>query len=74
VRGLTFRAFLIRIGGDGSRRRFVRGSLMQARTVHGVASFDRINIKAPGRYVLRVKLGDLRANSAPFVIRPAATP
>lgn len=70
VRGRTFHAFLIRIG-PGSRRRFVRGSLMRARTINGVASFNRLTVRAPGRYVLRVRLGHLRVASAAFDIGPA---
>ncbi len=68
--GLQVRLTLIRIG-KGSRGHFVRGSVVQAKTVGGVATFRRLKISAPGRYILRAKVGRQHADSAPFDIEAA---
>ena len=68
--GLTVRLTLIRIG-KGSRGHFVRGSVLHAKAKAGVATFSRLTISAPGRYVLRARLGHQHADSAVFDIGPA---
>ncbi len=66
--GLTVRVSLVRMGTH-SRGHFVRGSVLHARTVNGVATFDHLAISAPGRYVLRAVIGRQRAFSQVFEVR-----
>ena len=68
--GLDVHLTLIRVG-KGSRGHLVRGSVVQAKTVGGVATFRRLSISAPGRYVLRATLGHQHVDSAAFDIDPA---
>ena len=67
--GLQVRLILIRVG-KRSRGHFVLGSVVHAKTKHGVATFQSLRISAPGRYVLRAKVGRHHADSAPFDISP----
>ncbi len=64
---LTVRVTLIRIGAR-SRGHFVRGSVLRAKTVNGIATFRRLAISAPGKYQLRVEVGGKRLRSQVFVI------
>jgi hypothetical protein len=70
--GLDVSLTLIRVG-RGSRGHLVRGSVVHAKTIGGVATFRRLKISAPGRYVLRVRVGRQHVDSAPFDIGPAMT-
>ncbi len=65
--GLTVRLTLVRVG-IRSRGHFVRGSLLRARTVNGVATFNHLAISAPGQYMLRAAVGRQRVDSEVFVI------
>ena len=62
---LTVRVTLIRID-DRSRKHVVRGSLLQAKTVDGVATFNHLVIKKPGRYELHVEVGEQHVYSEVF--------
>jgi hypothetical protein len=53
--GQTVHLTLIRIGVR-SRGHFVRGSVLKAKTVDGLATFDHLAISAPGRYKLRAEI------------------
>ena len=63
--GVTVRVTLIRID-DRSRRHIVRGSSLHAKTVDGVATFNYLVIKEPGRYELHVEVGQRHVNSEFF--------
>lgn len=63
--GLTVRVTLIRID-NRSRKHIVRGTLLQAKTVNGVATFNDLVIKKPGRYELHVEVGQRHINSKIF--------
>jgi hypothetical protein len=54
--------------GIGARGSFVPGSVVQATTVNGVATFRHLAISAPGRYQLRAEVGLLDAVSGFFDI------
>ncbi|QEH39071.1 hypothetical protein OJF2_76830 [Aquisphaera giovannonii] len=72
VDGVRVRLVLVRVG-KGSRGHLARGSVVFARTKNGVATFNRLAITAPGRYVIRIKAGLRRhADSAPFDVGPRA--
>jgi hypothetical protein len=70
VKGLDVRLTLIRVG-KGPRGHLVRGSVVHAKTVAGVATFRRLRIRKPGEYVLRAGVGRQHADSAAFDIAPA---
>ena len=63
--GLTVRVTLFRIGAR-SRRHIVRGSLQRAKTVNGVATFNHLVIRKPGRYELRGVVGQRQVFSEVF--------
>ena len=67
--GLDVHLTLIRLGKE-SRGHLVRGSVVQAKTVGGVATFRRLILSAPGPYVLRATLGRQHVDSAVFNIDP----
>jgi hypothetical protein len=64
---LTVRMTLIRVGAR-SRGHFVRGSVLRAKTVDGIATFRRLAISSPGKYELRVVVGRKHLRSEVFVI------
>ncbi|MFO0888568.1 MAG: hypothetical protein U0790_05400 [Isosphaeraceae bacterium] len=66
--GVGVNVTLIPLGG--ARGRLVRGSVLNATTINGVATFSQLAITAPGRYVLRVQIGRRRVISDPFEIVP----
>jgi hypothetical protein len=67
--GLPVRLTLIRIGVR-SRRQIVRGILLRAKTVNGVATFNHLVIRAPGRYELRAVVGERQVYSEVFEVGP----
>jgi hypothetical protein len=71
--GLNVTVTLVRVD-KGSRGHLVRGSVVHAKTVDGVATFSRLIISAPGMYVLRAKVGRQHVVSAAFDIGPTLLP
>ncbi len=65
--GLTVRLTLIRVD-PRTRGHFDRGSVLHAKTVNGVATFNKLAISAPGRYMVRAELGRQRVDSEVFDI------
>jgi hypothetical protein len=63
--GLTVRLTLIRIG-NRARGHLVVAKVWQSKTVNGVATFNRLAIRVPGRYVLRAEVGRQHVNSEVF--------
>ncbi|WP_165226959.1 hypothetical protein [Aquisphaera insulae] len=70
--GVPVRLVLIRVG-KGSRGHFVWGSRVRVKTKDGIATFQKLAISAPGRYMLRAWAGGRRVNSAVFEVGPRAT-
>ena len=56
--GVKVSVVLVPIGG--SKGHFMRGSVIHAKTINGVATFSKLVIGARGRYVLRAVLGRQR--------------
>jgi hypothetical protein len=70
LKGENVRLTLIRVGRK-SRGHLVRGSVVHAKALGGVATFRRLIISAPGRYILRAWVGRRHVDSAVFEIGPA---
>jgi hypothetical protein len=65
--GVTVTMTLLPVGVR-SRGHFVRGSVLRANTLDGVATFNDLAISAPGRYVLRAVVGNVHTHSEVFEI------
>jgi hypothetical protein len=63
--GLTVRLTLIRLEARGH---VVISRMFHAKTMSGVATFSRLAIRVPGRYVLRAEVGRQHVNSEVFDI------
>jgi hypothetical protein len=65
--GLTVRLTLIRVGVV-DRGNYLLGRVWHEKTVNGVATFSRLEVHVPGRYVLRAVVGRQHAYSEVFEI------